>query len=267
MATPPTPPANPYQQDAAAYLQKVMRLFGGYKQRSFAFLQAEAGQTLVDVGCGTGDDALALTGLAGPSGRVIGVDQKPELFQPAAAKAAAAGLAVDFIVGDAAALPLPDSLADRVRSDRVFQHLPDPDIALAEMIRVTKPGGWICALDVDWTSLLIDSAYPATTRAIIDFQNRRNSDSAAGTRLYGRFKRAGLVDVEAYAETVCVTDWPIACMIWGLDGFAAQAAAGGDIAPESVEAWLADLKERHAQETFFSAITGFVVRGRKPVAG
>jgi SAM-dependent methyltransferase len=258
-----TEPQNEYQRDAARYLQTIVALFGDYKRRSFAFLLPEPGQTVVEVGCGTGEDALALAGVVGPSGRVVAIDPNEALLAGARDKAAAAGVThIDWISGGLPDLPLPDASCDRARADRVFQHLPDLPAALAGMIRVVKPGGWVSVLDVDWGSLRVDAADPARTAALLALTGRVVPHADAGTRLYGLFRRAGLAGVEVYAETVCVRDWPVARMIWGLDTLAAKAAEAGLVTAGEAEEWVADLVARHEAGAFFASITGFVVRGQ-----
>jgi ubiquinone/menaquinone biosynthesis C-methylase UbiE len=252
-----------YQKDGVQYLQKIIQLFGGYKKRGVEFLKVAPGLKILDVGCGSGEDAIALAGIVGPAGKVVGVDNNETMLQSARQNAKAAPFPVTFEQSDATKLPFESNTFDRVRADRVFQHLNETEAALNEMIRVTKPDGWISVLDVDWASLLIDTADTELTKKIMDFHFRHQVNGSAGSRLFGLFKRSPLVDVEVYAETVCVTEWPIASMIWGLEIFARKAAASGVISMTEALGWISDLEKRHQHGQFFSSITGFVVRGRK----
>jgi len=252
-----------YQQDGVQYLQKIIQLFGGYKKRGLQFLQLAPGQQVLDVGCGTGEDAAAIAGIVGPTGKVFGVDNNETMLFAARQLATKNGLTISFEQADADNLPYASNSFDRTRSDRVFQHLHRPAEALAEMERVTKSGGWVSVLDVDWASMLIDSANPALTRTILDYHYRHHVNGSAGTQLYRLFKEASLADVEAYAESVCVTEWPIAAMIWGLDAITRKAVVEGVVSEADMNTWIADLDQRSRDGTFFSSITGFVVRGRK----
>jgi ubiquinone/menaquinone biosynthesis C-methylase UbiE len=93
-------------------------------------------ETVADIGCGNGG---YLAGLAsrGHAGQVLGVDLSPGML--AAAKAAAPG--ASLAVGDAAALPLADAVADVTLAPHMLYHVPDPRAAVAELRRVTRPGG------------------------------------------------------------------------------------------------------------------------------
>jgi ubiquinone/menaquinone biosynthesis C-methylase UbiE len=98
------------------------------------------GEDVVDIGCGTGNAAL----LAAERGaRVTAVDPTPRLLEVARADAAERGLDATFVAGEAAALPLADASADVVLSVFGVIFAPDAQAALAEMARITAPGGRI----------------------------------------------------------------------------------------------------------------------------
>ncbi len=95
-----------------------------------------AGRDVLEVGCGTG---LVLERLADVARHATGVDLSPGML----AKAHARGL--DVREGDATALPFPDASFDVTCSFKVLAHVPDLARALAEMARVTRPGGFVVA--------------------------------------------------------------------------------------------------------------------------
>jgi SAM-dependent methyltransferase len=99
-----------------------------------------AGQTVLDVATGTGNVALeaALVGA-----EVTGLDLAPELFETARARARALGAEVEWIAGDAEAMPFEDDCFDRVVSAFGVQFAPRHEVAAAELVRVCKPGGVI----------------------------------------------------------------------------------------------------------------------------
>jgi SAM-dependent methyltransferase len=98
------------------------------------------GERVVDVGCGTGNGAL----LAAERGaRVTGVDPAQRLLDVAATEAAERGLDADFVLGEAASIPLDDDSADIVISVFGVIFAPDPQAAAAEIARVLTPAGRI----------------------------------------------------------------------------------------------------------------------------
>jgi SAM-dependent methyltransferase len=96
------------------------------------------GQTVLDVATGTGNVALRA---AEAGADVVGLDLTPELFEVARRRAEALGVEVEWVEGDAEALPYGDEAFDRVLSVFGVQFAPRHEVAAAELVRVCKPGG------------------------------------------------------------------------------------------------------------------------------
>lgn len=108
---------------------------------------AAPGQAVLDCATGTGDLALAFKRAVGDGGRVLGTDFCQEMLIPAPAKAARAGLKIDFEVADALALPYPDKTFDVASIAFGIRNVDDPVKCLKEMARVVKPGGRVVVLE------------------------------------------------------------------------------------------------------------------------
>jgi ArsR family transcriptional regulator len=102
-------------------------------------------QTVVDVGTGTG---FVAAGLAGYARRVLGYDNSPGMLEVARANLERLGIdSVELAEADVARLPLPDDSVDATVANMVLHHATDPAAMLAEMTRVTRPGGWVAITD------------------------------------------------------------------------------------------------------------------------
>ncbi len=109
----------------------------------------KAGDTVVDLGSGAGNDCFIAREEVGETGRVIGIDFAPNMIERARRNAARRGFTnVEFIEGDIEAMPLPDSSVDVVVSNCVLNLLPRKDKIFNEIYRVLKPGAHFCVSDV-----------------------------------------------------------------------------------------------------------------------
>ena len=108
------------------------------------------GESLLDVGCGTGAVTVPAKIRLGEQGSAAGIDPAPEMITVARQKAKRAGLEIDFRVGVIEALPFPDGTFDVVTSSLMMHHLPEHlrVKGLAEIRRVLKPGGRLLIADM-----------------------------------------------------------------------------------------------------------------------
>jgi SAM-dependent methyltransferase len=115
-------------------------LTGAVAPRLVRFAGVEPGARVLDVGCGTGVVSLTAARLGA---RVTGLDLTPELLARAKENAEIMALGVDWHEGDVEALPFTDAAFDVVVSQFGHMFAPRPAAAIAEMLRVLKPGGTV----------------------------------------------------------------------------------------------------------------------------
>lgn len=108
---------------------------------------AKAGDKILDCATGTGDLAIEFKKAVGADGQVIGTDFCAEMLEKAAPKAEKAGLKIDFRLADAMKLPFSDKQFNIVSIAYGIRNVSDPQIALKEMARVVKPGGYVMVLE------------------------------------------------------------------------------------------------------------------------
>ncbi len=109
----------------------------------------EPGETILDLGCGTGTDTILAARRTGPGGRVIALDFLPAMLERTAAAAAQAGLDnVQTLRGEMEAIPLPVASVHQIISNAVLSLSPRKARALAECARVLRPGGKLCLADL-----------------------------------------------------------------------------------------------------------------------
>lgn len=120
-----------------------------FRQRLLELAHVEAGESVLDIGCGTGTLAIAAKRVVGDSGVVHGVDASPEMIARARRKARRSGMDVVFEMAKAQSLPFPDARFDLVLSTVMLHHLPRAgrSQAVRDARRVLKPGGRLLAVD------------------------------------------------------------------------------------------------------------------------
>jgi SAM-dependent methyltransferase len=124
---------------------------------------------------------------------------------------------IDFIVGDVHALEIPDASYDVVHAHQVLQHVSDPVAAIAEMVRVCRPGGLVAARDGDYSGFTWHPASEGLDRWLSLYKTaaRRNGgEPDAGRRLLDWAYQAGCSNVVATSSTWCYAD-PASRHEWG----------------------------------------------------
>ena len=129
-----------------------LRLFGRervFRAKLIDLARLKPGESVLDVGCGTGSLAIAAKRRVGPSGTVCGIDASPEMIARAAKKAGKAGNDIAFKYGIVEALPFADAQFDVALSTLMLHHLSRKARGQGahEIRRVLKPGGRVLAVD------------------------------------------------------------------------------------------------------------------------
>ena len=240
-----------------------LALFQTYKRHTFELLRLRPGDRVLDVGCGTGDDTRSLAGFVGWSGRVTGIDSNPAAIETARKRADDGPRPVEFRVGDTHKLEFPDEVFDGVRADRALQRSSRPDAALAEMVRVSRPGARLVAAEPDWDTLVIDAPNRWLTRAILRFRCDEYREGWAGRQLRRLLADAGLAGVSVIGVSLLATEYDLADRIFDLGRAAGAAAGSGAVDPEAAREWIGALQAAGRAGRFFCAATAFIESGRK----
>jgi len=140
----------PLPYDALVWVLTVGRP-RAFRRRLLAPARLQPGESVLDVGCGTGSLALEAKRIVGPGGDVHGIDASPEMIARASRKARRSGLQVNFRISPAQAIPFLDGRFDVVSTTLMLHHLPrNSRVECArEMHRVVRQGGRVLAVDFD----------------------------------------------------------------------------------------------------------------------
>lgn len=249
------------------YLQMLAELTQHVKQRSYALMHIQRGHAVLDVGCGPATDTISLAHLVGPGGQVYGVDYDHAMITEANLKATEASVAgwTMHKQSDATSLPFESGCVDSCRSERVFQHVSNPEHILAEMTRVTQSGGWIVVIDTDFATLSVDGPDLDIERRLMQVKVEKTlNNGAAGRQLFRLFRQQGLVDLTVELFAFPFTNYPLARQTFLFDRLAETAREAGAITPEEQKRWQASLEQADREGIFFASATQVMVAGRKP---
>lgn len=184
----------------------------------------DAVRDALDVGSGIGHWGMLLASVMPEHVQFTGIDREPVWIEQARARALARGLGGRFSYrqGEADRLPFPDDSFDLTTCQTVLIHVPDPAATIAEMLRVTRPGGLVAVAEPNnlTESLLLDSiSNKASTDDVVELVRFQltcergkvalgEGDNSLGDRVPGLFVALGLEKVEAYVNDKATAVFP-----------------------------------------------------------
>ncbi|MGH7631862.1 MAG: methyltransferase domain-containing protein [Gemmatimonadales bacterium] len=154
------------------------------------------GDVVLDIGSGSGTDALIASGLVGAAGRVIGLDLTEAMREKLRANAALAGAAnIEVVAGNAEEIPLPDGCVNVVTTNGVLNLVPDKTRAIREIARVLRPGGRLQLADI-----VVDTLPSEACRAHPELWAECVVGATTVETYLAEFRSAGLCDLDVLAR-------------------------------------------------------------------
>lgn len=235
------------------------------RETILALAAVRAGETVVEIGCGTGPLLLPLAAAVGPSGRAIGVEPQPVLANLARERIRSNGMGdrAQILIERGAATSIADRSADLCVAQTVLCHLPaaEREATLRRMMRIARRGGRVMSADQDAETWVIDHPDRALTRRLVEFYaDQRFADGWTGRRLRGWFVGAGLLEVQSRAIIVVDTSAESYQFKIAVDR-ARTAAKAGWISDAECASWVGALESQAAAGRFFSSLNFYIAIG------
>ena len=236
-----------------------------------SFVRIPPGGTVVDLGCGSGADLLALAARhADPAARFIGIDASEAAVATAAERAAHdPRITVRHHRLEGGRVPLDDGSVDAVCSHNLLECIGDRAAFAREVGRVLRPGGVAVMAHWDFDSQLFDGTDKAAVRRLVhafaDWQQpwMEHADGWMGRRLWGTFAPTGLFEGAIHARvltnTVYAPPWYGHARVQDFGSLVRRGLASGDDHRRVV----ADLEALDRAGRYFYSITGYAYVGRR----
>ena len=238
-----------------------------YKRQSFDLLEASSGQSIIDIGCGIGEDTRRLADTVGPLGHALGIDKSSAMIDEAQRRFGSGdlGQSLSFRVCAAEKLPFPDSSFDRALVDRTLQHVDDPLLAIHEVYRVLKSSGRIVVIEPDWHTILFDTSdFEMGVRFSNFMADSFVRNGKVGRSIARLAREVGFTEVKLLPVTTILRNYDEAAVTFALNPALEamiQASAASEI---EVARFRNSLNEASKSGAFLGTLAGFIYVGFKP---
>jgi len=236
----------------------------GQRSEVMRCLDLRAGEHVLDVGVGPGLLMRDLVATVGRTGRAAGIDASAPMLEMTRARCADLP-ACQLEEADAASLPFDDASFDAVVSTQVYEYVPDMDGALAEIVRVLKPGGRVVILDTDWDSVVWNTHDRPRMQRVMQAWDEHLHDPHLPATLGRRLEQAGLRLRPVQVIPLVNAAYHPHCYSYGiLRAIQAFVTGRNGVTQQEADAWADELVELGAAGDYFFSINRYLFAAAKP---
>lgn len=242
--------------------KRLLAPMGKTPESFFGFLELGPRERLLDVGCGTGDLTRLMKGLVGEKSRVIGIDYSRTMIEEACKRSAASGDGIEFAQADAEGIPYPGHSFTRTTAQFLFQHLPHPEKALREMVRVTRHRGLVGVLEQDWGSRIVSAGDLGSSVELARALMPPVKNPTIARELPELFHRVGLSTVKWECETYLMPSATNPDLVPILGGYLRDARKEHRLTKEQSGRALRSVRAHLRSQSWVDVVLHFRVTGR-----
>lgn len=201
------------------YLTETLKILSGVKQKSYTYFNdIPEGGTIVDLGCGSGQDVLNMSRMFNTNKfEFIGIDHDSEMIS--AGQAAIQDESnVKFLVSNVLEVPLAETSVHGVRMERLVQHIREPLNLFKETHRILKDKGIVVVVESDWNSLSFyngDSAIADKLNCYLTQQKVHNGRAAQSLTTY--LNKMGFSEITIEVFPFVLRNYDDACKYLWID--------------------------------------------------
>jgi ubiquinone/menaquinone biosynthesis C-methylase UbiE len=232
-------------------------------QRQYrAWFDPKPGEKILDVGCGTGVNVLAISKLVGAAGKVVGIDNSPAMLAIARDKASAEN--IEYRLMAVEEVDFADNSFDGVVCTQVLGYVADPVPVIRSLLRVVKPTGRVFVAETDWDSLAYSIPDKELQRKVTLSFTDHHGDGWVGRRLYPLCRQAGAAEIELHPYVIHNAEYSIrkygGPLSYVIRDYLLRSKKCTE---EEVKRWLQLLSDAFDDHTYFFSLNRFVCILRK----
>ena len=249
-----------YDRQAAQNTERSYRTPEIIQQRSRTLdaLALQAGEQVLDAGCGTGLLLEQMAISVGDSGRVVGVDYSPDMLDMARHRCQDLGN-VELHQGSVEQLDFESEKFDVVSCTQTLLYVAQVETALGEIHRVLKPHGRVGIIETDWRGVVFNSLDESLTRRILDAWDNAVESPNLPARLGGLLRQLNFSAIRVEAIPILNTsDSGKNFSSTMFKGFIKNALEQGAITQQESEQWQQQVRELVQQNAYFFCVNRFL---------
>ena len=239
-----------------------------FRDAYFARLPLASAPRVLALGCGTGVEVRALRQRPEFNGTIVGLDHSPHFIGKARRLSAKEGLDrdVEYRVGDAHQLDLPNESFDIVLAHTLVSHLTDPLGVLREVQRVVKPGGVVAIFDGDYASLTLSHSDPDLAKRVEEVILEMITNNPRVMRDMPRLLEEAMLELVGTTPHIYAEVGRGSFFANFSESYAAVLKSSGMLPEDDVERWRTGLAQAVSDGTFFGASNYYTYLARRPAA-
>ena len=163
------------------YLEETSKILKNLKEYSYHPFTKISDGTIIDLGCGTGQDVISMAGHLNSNVKIVGIDHDIEMLNQARISKKEIPN-IDFICSEASIIPFEDESISGVRSERLMQHLLNPEKVILEIYRVLIKNHPLILVETDWLSLSFYNEFISIEKKINKFLTEKKVNNGMASR-------------------------------------------------------------------------------------
>ncbi|HWZ15624.1 MAG TPA: methyltransferase domain-containing protein [Mucilaginibacter sp.] len=245
------------------YLEDTGRFLKSLKEYSYNPFAGINEGTIIDLGCGTGMDAINLSNMLDKRVDIVGIDHDQAMLDKGTSSITDQKN-VRFILSEANHIPFEAGTVAGVRAERLIQHLVEPENSINEIHRVLKKGSPVVLIETDWSGLTFYNEHILIEEKISRYlTDKKINNGIAARKLTNYLERVGFNDIRLELFPFIIKSLNEANEYLWIERMIAEAADENFISQNEKELFVAALNKANEKNYFACSINVVIVSSVK----